>query len=104
RVRLAVADGAYDLAGAVVPLPAAAGVARLRRRVVGRAVLAVRTGIGRVGGLRHLVVAGLRVRAVHGAEAAAILVEARAEAAEERDEERRDAEPGLIAALVLEGA
>src|SRR5207245_8453142 len=66
------------------------------------AVLAIGARIARVGGLRDLVVARLRIRAVHDAEPAAVLIEPRAEAAEERDREGRDDEPRLLAALVPE--
>src|SRR5439155_14502069 len=63
-------------------------------------VAAVRPRIARVAGLRHLVVAGLRVGRVHDAAAAPDLVDARAEAAEDVDEEGRHDEARLIAAAL----
>src|SRR5439155_9562833 len=61
-------------------------------------VATVRTRIARIGVFGHLVVARLRVRRVYDADAAADLVDARAEAAEDVHEEGRDDEAGLVAA------
>src|SRR5439155_4139416 len=111
RVGAAVPDRAHDLA-LVVFARSGWGAAALRgegRIVVqvraaealrGRVtvVAAVRTRIARVGVFGHLVVARLRVRRVHHAEAAVDLVDARAEAAEDVHEEGRDDEAGLVAA------
>src|SRR5439155_15616259 len=68
----------------------------LRARVT--VVAAVRAWIARVGVFGLVVVARLRVRRVHHAEAAVDLVDARAEAAEDVHEEGRDEEAGLVAA------
>src|SRR5438132_3383321 len=110
RVGAAVPDRAHDLALVVV-----AGLGRgagERRRVVVQVraaealgvrvavIAAVRTRIARIGVLGHLVVARLRVRRVHHTDAAADLVDARAEAAEDVHEEGRDEEARLVAAAL----
>src|SRR5207247_10347003 len=84
RVANPVPDAPEHLPVEVVPLAAAAGVARLVGRIVRRAVLAIGARIARVGGLRDLVVAGLWIRAVHDAEPAAVRNAPRADAGEER--------------------
>src|SRR5207244_2072225 len=113
RVGAAVPDRAHDLA-LVVVARSGWGAAALRgegRIVVqvraaealrGRVtvVAAVRARTARIGLFRHLVVARLRVRRVHHADAAVDLVDARAEAAEDGHEEGRDDEARLVAAAL----
>src|SRR5207245_9008010 len=111
RVGAAVPDRAHDLALVVVARSGwVAAALRDDGRIVAQVraaeafrgrvtvVAAVRTRIARVGVFGHLVVARLRVRRVHHTDAAADLVDARAEAAEDVHEEGRDDEAGLIAA------
>src|SRR5207249_5715075 len=111
RVRAPVTDGAHDLPLVVLarPVDRAAPLRREGRIVVPvraaealgagvTVVAAVRPRIARVSVLVDVVVAGLRIGRVHDPTAARDLADARAEPAEDVDEERRHDEAGLIAA------
>ena len=113
RVDGAAADRAHDLSLVVeAGAPRRTAVLRRQGRIVvqvGAAdalrrrlavVAAVRSRIARVGDLHHLVVSGLWMGGIHHATPARDLVHARAEPAQDVDEERRDDEARLITATL----